>query len=72
MPSLFRRSNAAQYKDDRNGLAGLLRMDSTLLRVVIFLAMSAVFFILLTITSRPIPRGLVPDSTEDTTQSATP
>jgi len=34
-----------------------------LLRVILFAAMSAVFFLFLKITERKIPRGLAPDST---------
>jgi hypothetical protein len=41
----------------------MLRGDSPALRVLIFLAMSAIFFLFLKITERKIPRGLAPDST---------
>ncbi len=68
MLPIFTRSKAADYKDVKpGGLAGLLRMDSILARLIIFAAMSAMFFFFLRITSRKIPHGLVPDSTEDTT-----
>ena len=62
---LFRRSNVAQYKDRAPGIAGLLRTDSPALRIVLFIAMSAVFFLFLKISSRKIPHGLAVDSTED-------
>ena len=67
MLGLFRRSKAGDYSDDRpGGLAGMLRTDSFISRVIIFLMMSAIFFLFLKVTERKIPTGLVPDSTEDT------
>jgi hypothetical protein len=42
----------------------MLRADSLVMRIVIFAAMSLVFFFFLKITEKKIPRGLVPDSTD--------
>jgi hypothetical protein len=49
----------------------MLRYDSTALRILIFVAMSAIFFLFLKVTSRKIPDTLAPDSTADTTQVVT-
>ena len=68
---LFQRSKASAYQDRKSGISALLRADSMTLRLVIFIAMSLVFFFFLKITERRIPHGLVPDSTEqveDTTK----
>ncbi|HWF44675.1 MAG TPA: hypothetical protein VG537_08530 [Candidatus Kapabacteria bacterium] len=73
MPSIFRRSKANQYKDNKSsGFAGIFRADSLQLRLVLFIAMSAIFFLFLKITERKIPHGLAPDSTEDTTAVSAP
>jgi hypothetical protein len=67
MAPIFRRSKARDYQDQKaGGIAGMLRADSFRLRLVLFIAMSAIFFLFLKITERRIPHGLVPDSTEDT------
>ncbi|MFI5201345.1 MAG: hypothetical protein ACHQNE_03050 [Candidatus Kapaibacterium sp.] len=51
-----------------------MKRDSFLLRVIIFVAMSAIFFLFLKITERKIPHGIAPDTTlersADTTQPA--
>ena len=44
---IFRRSAVSQYKDKSGGLAGILHSDSTAVRLVVFLAMSAIFFLFL-------------------------
>jgi hypothetical protein len=41
-----------------------LRADSLMMRIVIFLGMSLVFFFFLRITEKKIPRGIVPDTTD--------
>jgi hypothetical protein len=64
--AFFSRSKAHAYKDRVPGFVGLMQADSWVLRVILFAAMSLVFFIFLKITERKIPTGLVPDSTEDT------
>ena len=64
--ALFRRSKAFAYQDRAPGLMGFLQADSWVLRLVLFAAMSMVFFLFLKITERKIPTGLAPDSTEDT------
>lgn len=66
MLPFLRRSKISDYKDRAPGVMGFLRADSTVLRIVLFLAMSVVFFLFLKITERKVPQGLVPDSTEDT------
>jgi hypothetical protein len=68
---LFNRSKAHAYKDRVPGFVGLLQADSWILRVILFAAMSLVFFIFLKITERRIPSGLAPDSTEDTSHVIT-
>jgi hypothetical protein len=70
--ALFRNSAKIKYSDRARGLAAMLRSDSPALRVLIFVAMSAIFFLFLKITEKKVPTGLVPDSTvqqmnEDTT-----
>jgi hypothetical protein len=65
---IFRRSKVSDYTDKPAGLVTMLRFDSTLLRIIIFAAMSAIFFLFLKVTERKIPYTLVPDSTSDTTQ----
>jgi hypothetical protein len=73
VPSIFRRSKANQYKDNKSsGIAGIFHADSLQLRLVLFIVMSAIFFFFLKITERKIPRGLAADSTEDTTIVSTP
>jgi hypothetical protein len=65
---IFRRSKASDYKDKPGGLVTMLRFDSTALRIVIFVAMSAIFFLFLKVTERKIPDTLAPDSASaDTT-----
>ena len=41
----------------------MLRSDSPALRILVFVAMSAIFFLFLKITEKKVPTGLVPDST---------
>jgi hypothetical protein len=73
LPSIFQRSKAHQYQDKKPGsIAGMLRVDSMRLRLMLFIAMSAIFFLLLKVTERKIPHGLMPDSTEDTSQVSVP
>ena len=63
---LFNRSKAKDYQDrPTGGFSGLLRSDSFFVRLLIFAAMSAVFFFFLKITETKIPRGLAPDTTDD-------
>lgn len=50
----------------------MLRTDSPLVRVLIFVLMSAIFFLFLKETERKIPSGLAPDTThsvEDTSHN---
>ena len=61
--TLFRGSAKIKYSDRARGLATLMRSDSAALRIVIFIAMSAIFFLFLKVTERKVPTGLVPDST---------
>jgi hypothetical protein len=63
---IFRRSKVSDYKDKPGGLVTMLRFDSTALRIVIFVAMSAIFFLFLKVTERKIPDTLAPDSAADT------
>ena len=73
MLSFFRRSKAHEYQDKTGGgVAGLLRADSLRLRLLLFVAMGAIFFLFLKITERKIPQGLAPDTTQDTAQVVTP
>lgn len=65
MSPLFTRSKAKDYRDrSAGGLAGVLRVDSLLTRIVLFIGMSLVFFFFLRITEKKIPRGIVPDTTD--------
>jgi len=41
----------------------MLRSDSPALRILVFVAMSAIFFLFLKITEKKVPTGLAPDST---------
>ncbi|GEM_PF-2661742 len=67
---LFRRSASGKYQDRAPGLMGFLRADSTMVRLVVFIVMSAIFFLFLKITERKIPHDLSTDSTEvDTAHS---
>ena len=67
---IFRRSKVSDYKERSSGLIPMLRFDSTLLRILIFVAMSAIFFLFLKVTERKIPDTLAPDSTSaDTTHA---
>jgi hypothetical protein len=74
--ALFRNSAKLKYSDRARGLATLFRSDSVALRILIFLAMSAIFFLFLKVTEKKVPTGLVPDSTAQQTTgdtgSATP
>jgi hypothetical protein len=70
--AIFRNSAKIKYSDRARGLAAMLRSDSPALRILVFVAMSAIFFLFLKITEKKVPTGLVPDSTvqqmnEDTT-----
>ncbi|HZK75341.1 MAG TPA: hypothetical protein VFD13_00385 [Candidatus Kapabacteria bacterium] len=52
-----------------------MKRDSFILRVILFVAMSALFFLFLKITERKIPQGVAPDTTyersaADTTRPA--
>jgi hypothetical protein len=60
---MFRKSAKIKYSDRARGLAMLLRSDSGALRILIFVAMSAIFFLFLKVTEKKVPTGLVPDST---------
>jgi hypothetical protein len=60
---MFRGSAKIKYSDRARGLATLLRSDSAALRILIFIAMSAIFFLFLKVTEKKVPTGLVPDST---------
>jgi hypothetical protein len=60
---LFRPSAREKYSDRPRNIASMLRSDSPVLRILIFIAMSAIFFLFLKVTERKIPVGLVPDST---------
>ena len=72
--AIFRNSAKIKYSDRARGLAAMLRSDSPALRILVFVAMSAIFFLFLKITEKKVPTGLVPDSTvqqmnEDTSSS---
>jgi hypothetical protein len=74
--ALFRNSAKIKYTERARGLAALLRSDSGALRILVFIAMSAIFFLFLKVTEKKVPTGLVPDSTAQQTSgdtgSATP
>jgi hypothetical protein len=61
--ALFRNSAKIKYTERARGLAALLRSDSGALRILVFIAMSAIFFLFLKVTEKKVPTGLVPDST---------
>ena len=61
--AIFRNSAKIKYSDRARGLAAMLRSDSPALRILVFVAMSAIFFLFLKITEKKVPTGLVPDST---------
>jgi hypothetical protein len=61
--ALFRKSAKIKYSDRARGLAAMLRADSLALRVLIFIAMSSIFFLFLKITEKKVPTGVAPDST---------
>ncbi len=69
--ALFRNSAKIKYSDSARGIATLLRADSGALRIIIFVAMSAIFFLFLKVTEKKVPRGLVPDSTASQVQEDT-
>ncbi len=60
---MFRNSAKLKYSDRARGLATVLRSDSAALRILIFIAMSAIFFLFLKVTEKKVPTGLAPDST---------
>jgi hypothetical protein len=73
--AIFRNSAKIKYSDRARGFAAMMRSDSPALRVLIFVAMSAIFFLFLKITEKKVPTGLAPDSTiqqmnEDTNSSS--
>jgi hypothetical protein len=61
--AFFRNSAKIKYSDRARGVATMLRSDSPALRILIFIAMSAIFFLFLKITEKKVPTGLAPDST---------
>jgi hypothetical protein len=60
---MFRGSAKIKYSDRAQGAAAVLRSDSAALRIVVFIAMSAIFFLFLKVTEKKVPTGLAPDST---------
>jgi hypothetical protein len=60
---MFRNSAKIKYRERARGLAAMLRSDSPALRILVFVAMSAIFFLFLKITEKKVPTGLAPDST---------
>ncbi len=60
---MFRNSAKIKYTERARGVAALLRSDSGALRILVFIAMSAIFFLFLKVTEKKVPTGLVPDST---------
>ncbi len=60
---MFRNSAKTKYSDRARGAAAVLRSDSAALRIIIFIAMSAIFFLFLKVTEKKVPTGLAPDST---------
>jgi hypothetical protein len=68
---MFGHSASSRYRDRANNVGVMLRTDSLLLRVIVFVAMSAIFFIFLKITERKVPHGLVPGSSYEQTTSDT-
>ncbi|MHB8392509.1 MAG: hypothetical protein ACYDBH_23490 [Acidobacteriaceae bacterium] len=61
--------------DRSRKLGALLRADSIIVRLLIFAAMSAIFFLFVKITEKKIPSGIAPDTTYgrtiDTTKPTT-
>jgi hypothetical protein len=68
---MFRNSAKLKYTERARGVATLLRSDSAALRILVFIAMSAIFFLFLKVTEKKVPTGLVPDSTSQTVNEDT-
>ncbi len=60
---MFRRSATSEYSGRSGKLSALFRVDSLFVRLLLYLAMSAIFFLFIKITEKKIPHGIAPDST---------